>query len=112
MSANAFLELVSLDDHGQCIPAHQALDPAFHLLAARKRRLLTNGNRVLVGRSRSKRKVDASRATSMESQLLQQSSGTFGAAFGENVIKRIEPFARFNDLESVCRLSLLRLLRL
>src|SRR5213075_88945 len=48
----------------------------------------------------------------MKSQLLEQASGAFSAAFRKNVIERIEPFARFYDFESVCRLILLRLLRL
>ena len=40
MSANAFLNLVGAHHHGQSIPAHQALDAALHLLAARERSLL------------------------------------------------------------------------
>src|SRR5437868_7727411 len=111
MPANTFLEFVGFDNHGQGIPAHQAFDPALHFLAPGKRRLLPNGNCVLVGRRRSKRKIDASRSTSMKSELLEQSSGALRAAFRENVIQRIEPFASLYDFESVCRLILLRLLR-
>src|SRR5262249_9020594 len=39
MSANAFLDLVGANHHSQRVPAHQALDTALHLLAARERRL-------------------------------------------------------------------------
>ena len=39
--ADAFLNFVGADDHRQRVPANQALDAAFHLLAAGKRRLLT-----------------------------------------------------------------------
>src|SRR5712671_3382134 len=112
MSADALLKLVRLHDHRQCVPAHQALDPALHLLAAGKGRLLANRNCVLVGRGRRKRQIHASGATGMKSQLLEQASGAFSAAFRENVIERIEPFASFYDFESVCRLSLLRLQRI
>src|SRR6266576_4964464 len=112
MSANALLKLVRLHDHRQCVPAHQALDPALHLLAAGKGRLLANRNRVLVGRGRRKRQIHASGATRMKSQLLEQASGAFSAAFRKNVLERIEPFASFYDFESVCRLSLLRLQRI
>ena len=57
VSANAFLHFVGAHHHGQSIPADEALDAAFHLLAAGKRRLLPGRNRILVGRSRRKRKV-------------------------------------------------------
>ena len=40
VSADAFLNLVGANHHGQRIPADQALDAAFHLLAAGKGRLL------------------------------------------------------------------------
>src|SRR5204862_2638928 len=92
--------------------AHRARDPAFHLLAARERWLLANRNCVLVGRGRRKGQIHAGRAPGMKSQLLKQSSSAFSAAFRKNVIERIEPFARFYDFESVCRLSLLRLQRI
>ncbi len=59
MSADAFLNFVSANDHGQRVPANQALDAAFHLLASWKRSLLPRRNRVLVGSGRRKRQVDA-----------------------------------------------------
>ena len=46
--ANAFLNLVGADNHRHCIPPNQALDAAFHLLAAGERRLVARGNRVLI----------------------------------------------------------------
>jgi hypothetical protein len=39
VSADAFLKLVGADDHGHRVPAHQALNAAFHFLASGKRRL-------------------------------------------------------------------------
>ena len=66
MSANAFLQLVGADHHGQCIPAHQALDAALHLLAAGKRRLLHRGNSVLVRGGRRERQVDSGGALGVQ----------------------------------------------
>ena len=39
VSANAFLDLIRANDHGQRVPADKALDAPFHLLAAGKWRL-------------------------------------------------------------------------
>src|SRR5205807_471638 len=69
MAANAFLNLICADYHGQRIPAHQALDPALHLLASGERGLLSGGNGVLVRGGRSKRQIDAGFAAGVQRQL-------------------------------------------
>ena len=61
VAADAFLNLVGADHHGQRVPAHQALDTPFHFLASREGGLGLRGNRVLVGRGRRKRKIQARR---------------------------------------------------
>src|SRR5271165_398453 len=106
MSANAFLNLVGADDHGHGIPAHQALDAAFHLLAAGKRRLLPRRNRVLIRSGRREWQVDASLTARMQRQLLQKPAGAIGPTSREHIIERVQPLPRFKDFDSV---SLLRL---
>ena len=66
VAADAFLNLVGAHHHGQRVPAHQALDAAFHLLAAGERRLLQRGNRVLVRSSRRKRKIHSRGAAGVQ----------------------------------------------
>src|SRR6266566_8483210 len=74
VTADTFLNLIGSHHHGQRIPAHQALYATLHLLAAGKRGLLPDGNRILVGRSRSERKIYTGRPTRVERELLQQPS--------------------------------------
>ena len=95
MAANAFLNLICADYHGQRIPAHQALDPALHLLASGERGLLSGGNGVLVRGGRSKRQIDAGFAAGVQRQLLQQPAGTIRAAMRKNIIQGVDPLPRF-----------------
>ena len=101
VAANAFLKLVGAHDHGQRIPAHQALDAALHFLASGKGRLLADRNRVLVRRRRGEGKVYASGAPGMQRELLQQPAGAFRTSLGEHVIERIQPFPGFKDIYSI-----------
>ena len=95
MSADAFLNLVRAYHHGQRIPADQALDAPFHLLAARKWRLLPDGNRVLIRRRRRKWQVDAAFAPRMQRQLLQQTASPVRAAMRKNIVQGIDPLPGF-----------------
>ena len=60
VAADAFLNLVGTHHHGQRVPAHQALDAAFHLLAAGERRLLRR-RQSCSGREWSRKKEDSLR---------------------------------------------------
>ena len=106
VSADPALNLVGPHHHGQGVPAHQALDAALHLLAARKGRLLTGCNRVLVGSGCGKGKVYAGSASRVQRKLLQQASGPLGATLGQYVIQRIQPLPGFKNFHSVGRLRL------
>ena len=59
MPADTFLEFVRPHYHGEGVPTHQALDTAFHFLAAGKGRLLNGRDSVLVRSGGRERKVDA-----------------------------------------------------
>ena len=59
VAANAFLDFVGPNDHSERVPAHQALDPALHFLAAGEGRLGFGWYRVLVRRGRGERQVQA-----------------------------------------------------
>ena len=82
MSANALLNFISPHHHGQGVPAHQALDAAFHLLAAGKRRLLRCSNGILIGSGRREWQVHARGAARVQRQLLNQTPGAYRAALG------------------------------
>ena len=101
VSANAFLNFVGAHHHGQSVPAHQALDAAFHLLASGKWRLLRNWDRVLVRSSRRERKIHSRCAPRVQRQLLNQASRAHRAALGQNIIERVNPLTRFQYLLTV-----------
>ncbi len=101
VSANAFLNLISADHHGQGVPAHQALDAALHFLAAGKWRLLPGRDRILIGSRRRKRQVDPSLAPGMQRQLLQKPPRTVRSAVREYIIQRVQPLPRFQYFDSV-----------
>ena len=82
VAADALLHLVGPDDHGQRIPADQALDPALHLLAAGKRRLLPGRNGILIGRGGGEGQIDPGGAPGMQGKLLQQPAGPLRATGG------------------------------
>src|SRR5215831_7985861 len=71
VTANALLDFVRANHHGEGIPAHQALNATLHLLTAGKRRLLPRRNGVLIGSSCGKRQVYTGRAPRMQGKLLQ-----------------------------------------
>src|SRR5437879_11613788 len=80
VSPDAVLLFVCPDHHGHRVPAHQALDPPLHLLAAWKWRLLSDRNRILVGGGGGKRKVDPGGPASMKLKLLKKPSSALRAA--------------------------------
>ncbi len=95
VSANAFLQFVGAHYHGQCVPTHQALDAALHFLAAGEGWLLHRRNGVLVRGGCREGQVHSRGTLGVQGQLLQQASGAFRAALGQNVIEGIKPFAGF-----------------
>src|SRR3954470_5649368 len=101
VTANAFLQLVGADDHGQSVPADQALDAALHLLTSRKGRLLAGWNRVLVRSGGGERKIYARGTASMQRELLQQPSGAVGPAFRQHIVERVKPLPSFQYFRSV-----------
>ena len=101
MSTDAVLFFIGADHHGHGIPADQTLDPPLHFLASWKRRLLPDGNRILVGGGGGKRKINASGPASVKLELLKKPSGSLGSATRKDVIERIQPLAGFQDFQSV-----------
>jgi len=81
VAANALLDLVRTDDHGQGVPAHQALDTPLHFLASRKGGLSFGRDGVLVRGSSRKGQVQTGGAPGMQSQLLEQPAGAVRTAF-------------------------------
>ena len=80
VTANAFLNLIGAHHHGERIPADEALDAAFHLLAAGERGLLKCRNRVLVRRGCGKGEVHTGGAPGMQRQLLNQAACAYWAS--------------------------------
>ena len=59
VAADVVLDAIGADDHGQRVPANQALDAALELLIAGEQRLEAGGNRVDVRSVGGERQVDA-----------------------------------------------------
>ena len=94
VAADAFLHLVGAHDHRHRVPADDALDAAFDLVVAGKRRLAVGGDGVDVGRGRGEREFDTG-ALTLKLELLDQASDTFGAAGLQHVFEGFKPFAIF-----------------
>ena len=94
VATDSLFHLVGAHDHGERVPADQALDAAFHFLAAGKGRLAVGGNGVFVGRGRGERQLDAG-ALTLELELLDQASDAFSAAGLQHVFEGFEPLAIF-----------------
>ena len=96
--ANALLRLVRAHDHRRSVPADQALDAALEVGAARHEHLLVGGDRVDVGGVGGEGQLDAVFGR-VERQLAQQARDFDRTAALEDIIKGIEPFARFDGIE-------------
>src|SRR5256885_641663 len=98
MSPNAAFQFIGTNHHGHRVPTDQALDPAFHLLTSWKRRLLADGNRILIRSGSGEGKIDTGSSSGMKLQLLQKTASTLRSASCQNVIEGIQPFAGFKYL--------------
>src|SRR5258708_5560396 len=75
MAANAVVDSIGANDHGQRVPADQALDPAFDLLVAGKNSLLFHGDRIYVGSVRGERRSDTQRQRTLAETVEQKRCG-------------------------------------
>src|SRR6266404_6234426 len=100
VAADVVLDAIGAHDHGQRVPANQALDAALEFLIAGEQRLEAIGNRVGVRRVRCEWEIDAGNG-GVRAEALQNFRGDFGAAGFEERIKRLEPFLHFQVVESV-----------
>ncbi len=98
VAADALFDLVRLHHHRQRVPAHQALDASLDLAAAWEGGLFCGGDCVDVGGVGSEGLLDAVQPR-MVGQLAKQLADPRRAARLEHVIKRLEPFARFERFE-------------
>ena len=98
MAADAVLDAVRLDHHGHGVPAHQALDAALDLAAARVGHLFGGVNRVQVGGVRGEGQLHPG-LPGMDAQLAEQTAHPSRPALLEDVIERLEPLAGFERLE-------------
>src|SRR5258708_32640103 len=75
MAANAVVDSIGADHHGQRVPADQALDPALDLLVTGKYSLLFHGNCVHVGSVRGERWPDTQRQRTLAKTVEQKRCG-------------------------------------
>ena len=98
VSANPVRQAVRAHHHGHRVPADQALDPAFDLLAPGQRRLVLRAQGVDVGGDRRERQSETRRA-GMLSQGVQQAVDASPVSLLNHVIQRVEPFPCFDRLD-------------
>ena len=89
---------IAADDHRHRVPAHEALDAALDLLAARERRLVSRPQGVDVWRPGGERQRHARRAGAMP-QGRQQSLDPTAVTLLDDVVEGLEPFPLFNRLD-------------
>ena len=100
VAADVVLDAIGAYDHGERVPANQALDAALEFLIAGEKRLKAGGNGVGVGRVRGERNIDAGNG-GVGAQPLENLGGYFGAAGFEHGVERLEPLLHFLIVESV-----------
>src|SRR5258708_10279656 len=75
MTANAVVDSIGANHHGQRVPADQALDPALDFLVSGKYSLLFHGNRIYIGSVGGKRRPDAHRHRTFAEAVEQNACG-------------------------------------
>ena len=90
VAADVVLDAIGADDHGEGVPADEALDAALEFLVAGEKRLEACGNGVGVRSVRGEREVDAGDG-GVGAEALENFGGDFGAAGLEDGIERFEP---------------------
>ena len=86
VAADIVLDAVGADDHGQRVPANQALDPALHVLVAGERRFLAGRNRIDVRSVSGERDFEAGSARPLP-DLVENPPGQLRAALLKNRVK-------------------------
>src|SRR3954454_24358945 len=98
MPPNAAFQFIGTYHHSHRVPPNQTLDPALHLLASGKWRLLADGNRILIRSGSGEGEIDGGSTSAMKLQLLQKTASMLRSASCQNVIERIQPLAGFKYL--------------
>ena len=98
MPADAVFDLVGADDHRHRVPAHDALDAALDLAAARIRHLLVGIDGVDVRRVRREREAHA-RLLGVDAELTKQTADARRPSMLQNIVQRIEPFPGFQRFQ-------------
>src|SRR5688572_23871548 len=104
VAADAFLELVRLDDHRQRVPADEALDAALDLAATGKRRLLAGGDGIDVRGVRREGLLDVV-ASGVIAEFAKEAADSCGAAGLKHVIERLQPLPCFEGFDLRCVLG-------
>ena len=100
VAADIVLHAIGAHDHGQRVPADQALDAALDFLIAGERRLEAMRNGVGVRSVGGERQIDAIYGR-MGAQTFKNFGGYFGAAGFEHGIKRLEPLLDFYVVDAM-----------
>src|SRR5438105_4942210 len=100
MPADAALFTVGSHDHGERIPAHEALDASLDFAAAGIDRLLLDRNGIDVRRVGREGKFD-SRLLRVAVKLSEERLHALRAAALKHIVERIKPFPRFDLVEPV-----------
>src|ERR1700674_7160 len=88
VAADIVLDAIGAHDHGQRVPADEALDAALEFLVAGKKWLETRGNRIGVGRVGREREIDAGDGGG-GAEALQNFRGDFRSAGFQDGIERL-----------------------
>src|SRR5690606_9258541 len=88
--ADALRLTVGADDHGQRVPADEALDAALDLAAARHRDLFAGADGVDLGRCGRERHANAVRARAI-AERVDEADGALAVALADDVVERVEP---------------------
>ena len=94
VAANAVVDAVGANHHGQRVPPNQALDAALDFLIAREDGLFFKGNRIQVRSVRGEGKRDAE-GLSVAAKPVQQSDRGFLAFFAYDLVEGFYPLLYF-----------------
>ena len=109
MTADAVIDAIGANHHGQSVPADQTLDPALDVLIAGKDGLLRNRDRVYVRRVGREGSLHAQRL-SARPQPVQQKARGLPALILQDRVKGFDPFLYFLrvDAKDFCLRSAIR----
>src|SRR6266849_8326468 len=100
VSADVVLDAIGAHDHGESVPADEALDATLKFLIAGEKRLKAIGNSVGVRSVGRKWEIYAGYG-GMGAQALKNLGGDFGSAGFEQRVEGFEPLLHFEVVESV-----------